>query len=236
MAALRWHVSETAKDRLLKAVAVAVAVAGSAAIAAPVAQVGARAAKAEVLAAVGRAPVQLASLRGRQADPMQLVWEGADVDGDGQADFANPTGHEPRGHDAYGEGEFGASRDGGVRRHEGVDFIAQAGQAVVAPISGYVSKIGFAYAGDNNLRFVEITNPALQYAARVFYIDPSVAVGDAVAVGRVIGSMHTLQAKYPGGMTDHVHLEVIDTKGQRIDATRMMTARYEPASQVASGD
>jgi murein DD-endopeptidase MepM/ murein hydrolase activator NlpD len=236
MAALRWHVSETAKDRLLKAVVIAAAVVGSAAIAAPMAQVSARAARAEVTAAAAHGPVLMTSLRGSQLGPMHLVWEGADVDGDGQADFANPTGQQPRGHDAYGEGEFGASRDGGVRRHEGVDFKAAAGQAVMAPISGYVSKIGFAYAGDNDLRFVEITNPALHYAARVFYINPSVAVGDAVAVGRAIGSMHTLQAKYPGGMTDHVHLEVIDTKGRRIDAGRMITARYEPASQVVSAD
>jgi murein DD-endopeptidase MepM/ murein hydrolase activator NlpD len=236
MAALRWHVSETAKDRLLKAVVIAAAVVGSAAIAAPMAQVSARAARAEVMATAARGPVLMTSLRGSQLGPMQLVWEGADVDGDGQADFANPTGQQPRGQDAYGEGEFGASRDGGVRRHEGLDFKAVAGQAVMAPISGYVSKIGFAYAGDNDLRFVEITNPALHYAARVFYINPSVAVGDAVAVGRAIGSVHTLQAKYPGGMTDHVHLEVIDTKGRRIDAGRMITARYEPASQVVSAD
>src|SRR5205085_2939217 len=138
----------------------------------------------------------------------RLVWEGDDVDGDGKADFANPTGHEMRGHDAYGEGEFGASRDGGVRRHEGVDFIADAGQAVAAPMSGYVTKIGFAYPGDHVLKFVEITNPALHYQARVFYVDPTVEVGDTVAVGEAIGRAHTLQRKYPGGMTNHVHLEV----------------------------
>src|SRR4051812_17953874 len=39
-----------------------------------------------------------------QPERLQLVWEGADVDGDGRPDFANPTGREPRGHDAYGEG------------------------------------------------------------------------------------------------------------------------------------
>jgi murein DD-endopeptidase MepM/ murein hydrolase activator NlpD len=86
-----------------------------------------------------------------RAKAQKLVWEGADVDGDGAPDFANPTGRPMREHDAYGEGEFGASRDGGARRHEGVDYDATPGQAVVAPISGFVSKIGYAYAGDMDL-------------------------------------------------------------------------------------
>lgn len=96
---------------------------------------------------------------------MERVWKGADIDGDGAADFANPTGAAPRGHDVFGDGEFGARRDGGTRAHEGVDYVASAGQAVHAPMSGYVTKIGFAYAGDTGLKFVEITNPALGYAA-----------------------------------------------------------------------
>ena len=162
--------------------------------------------------------------------PMERVWDGADVDGDGRADFANPTGLEPREHDAYGAGQFGARRDGGSRRHEGVDYRAQAGQDVDAPISGYVTKIGYAYAGDQSLKFVEITNPALNYAARVFYLKPTVDVGDAVAIGRPIGKAHSLQRKYPGGMTDHVHLEIIDRRGARLDATRMIVAQYRPAT------
>jgi murein DD-endopeptidase MepM/ murein hydrolase activator NlpD len=169
--------------------------------------------------------------------PMELVWDGADVDGDGRADFANPTGREPRVHDAYGDGEFGARRDDGNRRHEGVDYTARAGQAVEAPISGYVTKIGYAYAGDPNLKFVEITNPALNYAARVFYVTPRVQVGDTVAIGQPIGAAHSLQRKYPGGMTDHVHLEILDRRGARIDATRMITAEYRPATvTVAAAD
>jgi peptidoglycan LD-endopeptidase LytH len=148
------------------------------------------------------------------------------VDGDGKSDFANPTGQATRDHDAYGEGEFGASRDGGVRRHEGVDFIADAGQTIVAPISGFVTKIGFAYAGAPELKFVEITNPALKYEVRVFYVEPQVQVGESIAVGHPIGRAHTLQHRYPAGMTDHVHLEIQDRRGVRLDATRVITAEY----------
>ncbi len=155
-----------------------------------------------------------------------LTWQGADVDGDGAPDFANPTGKAPRQHDAYGYGSFGASRDGGSRPHEGVDYMVDAGQDVVAPVSGFVTKIGFAYPDDSRLKFIEITNPAIGYVARVFYVDPSVEVGDTLRLGQVIGAAHGLEAKYPGGMTDHVHLELIAPRQARIDATRVLAERY----------
>jgi len=168
--------------------------------------------------------------------PPRVIWEGADIDSDGRPDFANPTGNAPRTHDAYGEGEFGASRDGGARKHEGVDFIAHAGQDVLAPISGYVTKIGYAYPGDRSLKFVEITNPALRYAARVFYVNPTVEVGESVAIGHPIGTAHSLQKKYPGGMTNHVHLEILDRPEHRIDASRMITAEYRSVTTAAAAD
>jgi murein DD-endopeptidase MepM/ murein hydrolase activator NlpD len=156
----------------------------------------------------------------------RTVWEGADLDGDGQPDIANPTGQAPRGADAYGEGRFHASRDGGSRDHEGVDYTATAGQQVSAPISGFVSKIGYAYPDDQTLRFVEIDNPALHLTARVFYVDPAVAVGDTVAVGQPIGEAHTLQRRYPLGITDHIHLEVAEY-GKKVDAEKLIVARVE---------
>jgi murein DD-endopeptidase MepM/ murein hydrolase activator NlpD len=162
----------------------------------------------------------------------RLVWEGADLDGDGQADIADPTGQAPRGEDAYGEGRFHASRDGGEREHEGVDYVATAGQSVAAPISGYVTKIGFAYPDDQTLKFVEIENPALHLTARAFYVDPDVAVGDTVAVGQPIGHAHSLQSRYPLGITDHVHLEIA-AKGRKLDAATLITARAETDRMAA---
>lgn len=156
----------------------------------------------------------------------RLVWAGADLDGDGQADIADPTGQAPRGEDAYGEGRFHAARDGGGRTHDGVDYVATPGQAVVAPVSGYVTKIGLAYPGDETLRFVEIDNPALHLTARVFYVDPDVAVGDTVAVGGPIGHAHSLQRRYPNGITDHIHLEIA-RQGRKLDAETLITARAE---------
>jgi murein DD-endopeptidase MepM/ murein hydrolase activator NlpD len=226
---VRTRLRELAHDRPLQLLTLIAALAATAAAAAPLSQPEGR---AQLATAVERAVATVAP----PAPPaMQLVWEGADLDGDGHPDFANPTGQEPRGHDAYGEGEFGASRDGGQRRHEGVDFIAKAGQPVDAPISGYVTKIGYAYPGDQTLKFVEITNPALHYAARVFYVNPEVQVGESVAVGHPIGTAHSLQKKYPGGMTNHIHLELTDRGGGHIDAARVITAQYA-AVQTAAAD
>ena len=215
-----------ASDRPLVAALTAIAVAAAtAAAAAPFSRPQGR-----LMTAVEQAVAEVTPPAPRET---RLVWEGADVDGDGHADFANPTGQAARGHDAYGDGAFGASRDGGARRHEGVDFAATAGQSVNAPISGYVTRIGYAYAGDQTLKFVEITNPALRYAARVFYVNPKVQVGDSVALGHLIGTAHSLQRKYPGGMTDHVHLEILDHAEHRIDAARMITAQQETVRVAA---
>jgi murein DD-endopeptidase MepM/ murein hydrolase activator NlpD len=224
---VRQSLQKLASDRPLVAYTAIAAICASAAIAAPLSQIESRAA---ITVAVQPAVAKVAPLGPAS---IERVWEGADVDGDGRPDFANPTGQAPRGHDAYGEGEFGASRDGGARRHEGVDFRADAGQPVAAPISGFVSKIGYAYPGDRSLKFIEITNPALNYAARVFYVDPQVEVGEAVAVGYPIGTARSLQRKYPHGMTNHVHLEIMDRPEHRIDAGRMIMARFETASAAA---
>ena len=151
-------------------------------------------------------------------------------------DFVNPTGHAPRTFDTDGSGTFGASRDGSHRHHEGFDYAAQAGQTIKAPISCYVTKIGVAYSDDPDLKFVEITNPALGYEARVFYIDADVREGQVVALGAPIGKARTLQDRYPGGMTDHVHLELAKTKAQakeRFDASHMIVARYEAIETAA---
>jgi murein DD-endopeptidase MepM/ murein hydrolase activator NlpD len=227
---VRSRLRKLAADRPLQILTVLAVICAGAAAAAPLSQPETR---ATVASAVQQAVATVAPEP--QPEP-QRVWEGADVDGDGHADFANPTGQDVRGHDAYGEGEFGVSRDGGSRKHEGVDFKADAGQDVEAPISGYVTKIGYAYPGDQTLKFVEITNPALRYAARVFYVNPTVEVGDSVAIGHPIGTAHSLQKKYPGGMTNHVHLEILDRPEHRINAARMITAEYRAVTTVAAAD
>jgi murein DD-endopeptidase MepM/ murein hydrolase activator NlpD len=182
---------------------------------------------ADVGATVQRGLVQLAGARldlhgTLAAAPARVVMpKGRDVDGDGAPDFVSPTGFGLRFEDNFGSGAFLASRDGGVRRHLGADFDAAPGQAVAAPISGYVTKIGFAYAGDQQLRYVELTNRAIGYMARVFYIDPRVEIGQAVRLGQAVGVALTLQARYPG-ITDHVHVELTDLARGHVDPAKFI--------------
>lgn len=159
------------------------------------------------------------------AEPV-AVWAGHDIDGDGAPDIANPTQQAPRETDAYGSGAFKASRDGGERQHQGVDYVARAGQAVWAPISGLVTKIGYPYGDDPGLRYVEIENPALKISARVFYVSPQVQVGQIVRLGTPIGVAQSLQARYPGGIVDHVHLELGDAVGRKLDAAALIRQRF----------
>jgi murein DD-endopeptidase MepM/ murein hydrolase activator NlpD len=170
-------------------------------------------------------PPAFALFAGRDEPEPVWIYEGRDIDGDGAADFANPTGEAPREHDDYGAGHFGASRDGGSREHAGVDYEAKAGQIVVAPISGYVTKVGYCYSDEPGLRYVEIKNPALKLSARVLYVRADVKVGETVRMGTPIGRAATLQDRYPG-ITDHVHLE-IRRHGRTIDPERVIVARLE---------
>jgi murein DD-endopeptidase MepM/ murein hydrolase activator NlpD len=191
------------------------------------------AAQVQAHAVFTSAPPPVAAPAPIQVQASIPTWQGVDLDGDGQPDVADPTGREPRDVDAYGEGRFHAGRDGGARRHEGVDYVASAGQVVDAPISGYVTKIGYAYRGDHTLQFVEIENQALHLQARVFYVDPDVVVGQTVGVGHPIGHAHSLQKKYPHGITDHVHLEIADGRGRKLDAATMILARTDEGRLAA---
>lgn len=151
-----------------------------------------------------------------------LIWT-IDHDGDGVADFSNPTHGGVRGVDAFGSGVFGAVRDAGKRRHQGVDYVAAAGAAVRAPITGRVSRLGYAYRGNTALRFVEIVNPDTKFSARVLYVAPSVAIGDDIVAGEEIGVTQDISARYPG-ITNHVHVELRDANRRLIDATDQLPA------------
>jgi murein DD-endopeptidase MepM/ murein hydrolase activator NlpD len=175
------------------------------------------------MAAMGAAtPMSYAVAASQQAAAYKIAQDkiAGDVTGDGQVDFANPTGQAQRGKDNYGFGYFGASRTGHI--HEGVDYVSNPGQEVRAPIAGFVTKVGFPYKDSSEFRYIEITNRSTGYTARVMYVGPEVQVGQTLALGQVIGHAQNLKRRYPNGITNHVHLEIAHLGGHQIDCAKLI--------------
>lgn len=85
----------------------------------------------------------------------------------------------------------------------------------MAPCSGEVTKLGYPYANgvggasdDDPYRYVEVTNSDGE-AHRVFYVVPTVKLGDVVLVARdVIGIAQDVRTRHGQDMTPHVHYEI----------------------------
>tara|TARA_R110000787_G_C13443394_1_gene446738 strand:- start:13163 stop:13603 length:441 start_codon:yes stop_codon:yes gene_type:complete len=114
---------------------------------------------------------------------------------------------EHRGIDGYGSGAYGASR--GDRTHKGIDFKAPAGTAILSPVDGVVSKLGYPYSDDFSYRYVEVTTRSGR-KHRLFYVDPIVQLGDKIAVGQPLGLAQHIAARYNEHlMNNHIHYEVM---------------------------
>ncbi|MCK4795572.1 MAG: M23 family metallopeptidase [Desulfobacteraceae bacterium] len=110
---------------------------------------------------------------------------------------------EKRTLDIWGDGYFGAPR--GTRTHNGIDYVCPAGSRVFSPCEGKVTKLGYPYSDDLSFRYVQITLGDRNH--RVFYIEPTVQVGDFVAEGDAIGVAQDLEGRYEG-ITPHIHYEI----------------------------
>ena len=126
---------------------------------------------------------------------------------------------EPRGIDSYGSGAFGAKR--GSRKHNGIDFKAPAGASLLSPVAGEVSKLGYPYADDLSYRYVEITTKCGRQH-RLFYVEPTVLIGEKIAVGESIGLVQDIAARYNEYlMTNHVHYEIKTGLGEFINPANL---------------
>lgn len=133
--------------------------------------------------------------------------------------FAKPTASGLiRGCDKHGCGSFGASR--GTRKHDGIDYVAEPGQQILAPISGKVTRFPFPYGTDLSYNGIEIKNN--DYTVKIFYMKPSVAIGQNVVAGQVIGTAQDIAKKYSPGMTNHIHIEIRNSQNQLIKFTDLL--------------
>jgi murein DD-endopeptidase MepM/ murein hydrolase activator NlpD len=121
----------------------------------------------------------------------------------------------PRGKDSHGSGEYGASRAGGNRIHNGIDFLAMPGSRVHAIRAGTVTKLGYPYGDDLGFRYVQVTD-ADGNDWRYFYVKPSVVVGGVIEFDTPIGFVQDLDTRYKG-IPPHIHLEIKDIIGKFIN-------------------
>ncbi|WDO13050.1 M23 family metallopeptidase [Flavobacterium sp. WW92] len=124
--------------------------------------------------------------------------------------FAAPTASKKiRGCDPFGCGSFGAGR--GERKHQGEDFTVSPGESIFSPISGTVTRFPFPYGNDLSYTGIEIKNS--EHEIKIFYMTPTVKIGQAIAAGQVIGKAQDIAKKYGASMTNHIHVELRDKKG-----------------------
>lgn len=123
--------------------------------------------------------------------------------------------------DSAGDGHYGALR--GTRKHRGIDLLSHVGEQVRSPITGVISRIGYAYQidrlRDKNYvyRIVRVKNDDI--TIEMFYIDPDVCTGDEVKIGQIIGRTQDLSIQYPHlpEMRNHMHLQIKDKDGKIIN-------------------
>ncbi len=121
---------------------------------------------------------------------------------------------------------YGDSRDGGKRKHEGVDIFAPKGTAVVAPTSGVVTRVGTGKLGGNVIWMRDQKRGHSYYFA---HLDKQlVATGAIVKKGDTLGTVgntgnarftppHLHFGIYQNASFDPVHF--IQTLGDRVEVT-----------------
>ena len=116
---------------------------------------------------------------------------------------------ELRGNDPTGHGYYGAKR--GTRKHKGVDVLSTAGEDVMSPINGVITKFGWVYknhkAGKAKMRYVEITGDT--YRMWIMYTDLSaMKIGDRIFEGDVFGKAQDVSEYWGGSMRNHLHIQL----------------------------
>lgn len=122
---------------------------------------------------------------------------------------------------------FGVPRDGGRRRHEGVDIFAPKGTPALAAVNGVISGVGVSKLG-GNVAFLndDEHNVRLYYA----HLDRwNVTNGQRVSIGDTVGFVgNTGNARTTG---PHLHFGVYDFMGGAIDPLPFIRLGRGPANQ-----
>jgi len=115
--------------------------------------------------------------------------------------------------------DFGDSRGGGARSHEGQDMRALRGTPIVSPTKAVVTSVG---TGPSAGKFVYTTNPDGE-SFRYMHMDSIADIkrGDKLSVGDFIGTVGDT-GNVPEGIY-HLHFEVIDKNNSPTDPLSRMS-------------
>ena len=119
----------------------------------------------------------------------------------------SPTGKSLRIMDHFGSGLYNAPR--GSVKHNGVDFLCDPGQIILAPVDGVIIRIAYPYA-KHQYTGVLIENDSL--SLKMFYFAPDKKIiGKKVSRGQRIGIAQDISKLYNTGkknMLPHIHLQI----------------------------
>ena len=119
------------------------------------------------------------------------------------------------------------------RRHTGVDLKFAVGEVVHAPIAGRIAWIVSDLTMESDWQGVvlEGDEPQADLTLRLLGLKPTVAWGDEVVAGQVIGHTQDAAADFPG-IRPYLHVEIY-LSGQRVDPTEW-TERFWPDHPVVN--
>lgn len=88
---------------------------------------------------------------------------------------------------AHATRSLGAPRDGGARRHEGVDIIAARGTPVRSPVDGVVARVSARDEGNEGFAVSIRDRDGTRHLLAHLDAPPVVLVGERVAAGQLVG-------------------------------------------------
>ena len=107
--------------------------------------------------------------------------------------------------DGYGSGKFGSSRDGGKRKHEGVDLLVSENQPIFAPTNLNFVRTSQPYKDDKNLTG-GVWKDSDGNELKIFYMKPNTSK-KIFNEGEIIGYAQNVSKKYGSSMKNHIHVE-----------------------------
>lgn len=118
--------------------------------------------------------------------------------------MVSPTGRGIRS-DSEGDGNYGARR--GDRRHNGVDYLCDEGQDIVAPFDMLIERKAYP---NRDMIMSGISWSSGRSSGRMFYFQPFIdLIGCHVKEGAVIGKAQSVSGYYDlPQMEDHIHFQI----------------------------